>query len=214
MTMRTLLADDHALVRAGMVKLLESLPTIEVVAEAGDGEEALALAAKHHPDLVLLDIAMPKLNGLQVCEQLRKSSHPAKVVILSMHREQPYVRKALQCGASGYMLKDAAPAELGAAVEALLQGRIYLSPALSQDMVAGLVQGLRSPNDHTLTPRQTEVLTLAAKGMSTKEIAIALGLSVKTVDTHRTNLMKQLDIHDLAGLVRYAVRQGLISAND
>jgi DNA-binding NarL/FixJ family response regulator len=197
-----------------MVKLLESLPSIAIVAEAGDGEETMALAAQHQPDLVLLDIAMPKLSGLQVCAQLQKTLHPPKVIILSMHREQQYVRKALQCGAAGYMLKDAAPAELGVAVEALLQGRTYLSPALSEDMMAGYVQELRMPQSQPLTPRQTEVLTLAAKGLSTKEIAIALGLSVKTVDTHRTNLMNQLDIHDLAGLVRYAARQGLISVND
>ena len=214
MTLRILLADDHTLVRAGMVKLLESLPGFSIVAEAGDGEETLALAAQHQPDLVLLDIAMPKLNGLQVCAQLQKTPHPPKVIILSMHREQQYVRKALQCGAAGYLLKDAAPAELGAAVEALQQGRTYLSPALSQDMVAGFVQELRMPLGQTLTPRQTEVLILAAKGLSTKEIAIALGLSVKTVDTHRSNLMNQLGIHDLAGLVRYAARQGLISVND
>lgn len=214
MTLRILLADDHGLVRAGMVKLLEGLPGVEVIAQAGDGEEALAQAVQCQPDLILLDIAMPKLNGLQVCERLSHMQPATKVVMLSMHREQQYVRKALQSGASGYLLKDAAPAELGVALQAVQDGKIYLSPALSQDMVAGVVQGLRTPQAQPLTPRQTEVLTLAAMGKSTKEIALKLGLSIKTVDTHRTNLMNQLDIHDLAGLVRYAARQGLISVND
>lgn len=214
MTLRILLADDHGLVRAGMVKLLEGLPGVEVIAQAGDGEEALAQAVQCQPDLMLLDIAMPKLNGLQVCERLSHMQPATKVVMLSMHREQQYVRKALQSGASGYLLKDAAPAELGVALQAVQDGKIYLSPALTQDMVAGVVQGLRTPQAQPLTPRQTEVLTLAAMGKSTKEIALRLGLSIKTVDTHRTNLMNQLDIHDLAGLVRYAARQGLISVND
>jgi DNA-binding NarL/FixJ family response regulator len=214
MTLRILLADDHGLVRAGMVKLLEGLLGVEVIAQAGDGEEALAQAVQCQPDLMLLDIAMPKLNGLQVCERLSHMQPATKVVMLSMHREQQYVRKALQSGASGYLLKDAAPAELGVALQAVQDGKIYLSPALSQDMVAGVVQGLRTPQAQPLTPRQTEVLTLAAMGKSTKEIALKLGLSIKTVDTHRTNLMNQLDIHDLAGLVRYAARQGLISVND
>jgi DNA-binding NarL/FixJ family response regulator len=197
-----------------MVKLLEGLLGVEVIAQAGDGEEALAQAVQCQPDLMLLDIAMPKLNGLQVCERLSHMQPATKVVMLSMHREQQYVRKALQSGASGYLLKDAAPAELGVALQAVQDGKIYLSPALSQDMVAGVVQGLRTPQAQPLTPRQTEVLTLAAMGKSTKEIALKLGLSIKTVDTHRTNLMNQLDIHDLAGLVRYAARQGLISVND
>lgn len=214
MTLRTLLADDHALVRAGLAKLLESLPDLAIVAEAGDGDEALALAKVHTPDLVLLDIAMPNSSGLQACEHICKLTPAPRVIILSMHREQQYVRKALQQGASGYVLKDAAPAELAAAVETVMQGRTYLSPALSQALVACMVQDLRTPQRQTLTYRQTEVLTLVAKGFSTKEVAHTLGLSVKTVDTHRTNLMKQLDIHDVAGLVRYAAREGLISLNE
>jgi DNA-binding NarL/FixJ family response regulator len=217
MKARVFVADDHALLRAGLVKLLETMDGVEVVGQASDGEEVLTRAAQCMPDMVLLDIAMPKLSGLDVCARLTKGHAGVRVLMLSMHKEQQYVRKALQNGASGYLLKDAAPDELELAICAVMNGRTYLSPALAHGMVTDMVGTLKgnagTHNNASLTPRQLEVLKLAAEGLSTKEIAIKLDLSVKTVDTHRTNLMNQLGIHDLAGLVRYAIRNGIVSAS-
>jgi DNA-binding NarL/FixJ family response regulator len=214
--LRVLLADDHALVRAGLAQLLRNMPGVEVVGEASDGDEVVALGHALQPDLVLMDISMPKRNGLQACAALTEAQKTLRVVVLSMHTDLQYVRKALQSGATGYLLKDAAPAELHEAIETVMQGRTYLSTAVSQGMLRDAVQGLQTPVSDlsALTSRQREVLTLVAKGMSTKEIAIALDLSVKTVDSHRTNLMGLLHIHEVTGLVRYAIRHGLISAED
>lgn len=211
---RVLLADDHTLVRAGLRKILESMPDITVVGEAGSGLELLALAAQHQPDLVLMDIAMPGLNGLETTERLMSTMPGIRVLILSMHQNEEYVRKALCLGAVAYLLKDAALLELELAIKAVLRGETYLSPAVSGGVVSDYVQHLRrdEPVQALLTARQTEVLKLIADGLSTKEIARRLDLSVKTVDTHRSQLMKQLDIHEVAGLVRYAMRAGLVSA--
>lgn len=213
MNLRILLVDDHAMVRAGLAQLLSQLPEVEVIGEAGDGVEALELTRSLQPDLVLMDIAMPKLNGLDACAALRKAQPDLRVVMLSMHREPQYVRKALQSGAMGYLLKDAAPAELAQALLAVRMGQTYLSPAVSQALLSDAVHGLRTPATAPpeITARQREVLTLVAQGLSTKEVALRLNLSAKTVDTHRTNLMNLLGIHDLAGLVRYAIRNGLVS---
>lgn len=214
MNLRVLLADDHTLVRAGLRKLLESVPHLEVVGEASDGLELLALTATLRPNLVLMDISMPGLNGLETTARLRKEWPDTKVIILSMHQSEEYVRQALRQGASGYLLKDCAPTELEMAIRAVCRGETYLSPAVTKDVLSDYVQRLRDeaqPGDQ-LTPRQREVLQLVAEGLSTKEIARRLDLSVKTVDTHRSTLMKQLDIHEVTGLVRYALRTGLISA--
>ena len=211
--LRVLLADDHTLVRAGLRKLLEAVPDIEVVGEADDGLALLTLAEQLQPNLVLMDIAMPGLNGLEATARLIKAQPEIKVLILSMHQSEEYVRQALRHGASAYLLKDSAPVELELALKAVLRGETYLSPAVSRGVVSDYVQRLRedAPHGNQLTPRQREVLQLIAEGHSTKEIARRLDLSVKTVDTHRTQLMKQLDIHEVAGLVRYAMRTGLIS---
>ena len=211
--LRVLLADDHTLVRAGLRKLLEAMPDIEVVGEADDGLALLALAEQLQPNLVMMDIAMPGLNGLEATARLTKAQPEVKVLILSMHQSEEYVRQALRHGASAYLLKDSAPVELELALRAVLRGETYLSPAVSRGVVSDYVQRLRddAPQGNQLTPRQREVLQLIAEGHSTKEIARRLDLSVKTVDTHRTQLMKQLDIHEVAGLVRYAMRTGLIS---
>lgn len=211
---RVLLADDHTLVRAGLRKLLESMPAVEVVGEAGDGLELLALAAKLQPNLVLMDIAMPGLNGLEATARVVKAMPDIRVLILSMHQDEEYVRQALRHGAVAYLLKDAAPMELELAVNAVLRGETYLSPAVSKGVVTDYVQRLRGEEQpgELLTPRQREVLQLIAEGQSTKEIARRLDLSVKTVESHRTQLMKQLDIHEVAGLVRYAMRVGLVSS--
>lgn len=210
---RVLLADDHTLVRAGLRKLLESMSEIEVVGEAGDGLTLLELAEQLQPNLVLMDIAMPGLNGLEATARLVKSYPGIRVMILSMHQNEEYVRRALRHGAVGYMLKDAAPMELGLALAAVLRGETYLSPAVSKGVVNDYVQRLRDDDQpaEQLSPRQREVLQLIAEGLSTKDIARRLDLSVKTVETHRTGLMKQLDVHEVTGLVRYALKMGLVS---
>lgn len=212
-SVRVLLADDHTLVRAGLRKLLESIPDVEVVGEADDGLALLALAAQLRPNLVLTDIDMPGLNGLEATARLVKLQPETRVVILSMHQNEEYVRQALLHGATGYLLKDAAPVELELALKAALRGETYLSPAVTKGVLSDYVQRLRGDEKPgvLLTPRQREVLQLIAESYSTKEIARRLDLSVKTVDTHRSGLMKQLDIHEVAGLVRYAMRTGLIS---
>lgn len=212
---RVLLADDHTLVRAGLRKLLESMPGVTVVGEAADGLALLALAAELQPDLVLMDIAMPGLNGLEATARLVKAQGGIRVLVLSMHQNEEYVRQALRHGAVAYLLKDAAPVELELAIKAVQRGEIYLSPAVSRGVVSDYVQRLRGEAAPAvlLTPRQREVLQLIAEGHSSKVIARRLHLSVKTVDSHRSQLMKQLDIHEVTGLVRYALREGLISSD-
>lgn len=210
---RILLADDHTLVLAGLRKLVDSFAGVTVVGEARDGLALIELAQQLQPDLVLMDIAMPGLNGLQATARLVKSLPKIRVLILSMHQSEEYVRQALRSGASAYLLKDAAPVELELGIRAVLRGETYLSPAVSRGVLNDYVQRLRDDpaSGSGLTPRQTEVLQLIAEGLSTKDIARRLDLSVKTVETHRTQLMKQLDIHEIAGLVRYAMRVGLVS---
>ena len=213
MKLHLILADDHALVRAGLRMLVEAMPDVVVLGEAADGYEAIALVEKHHPQMVLMDIAMPGLNGLEATQRITKQWPDVKVVMLSMHQDDQYVRQALKMGASGYLLKDSATTELAVAVRAVLRGETYLSPGASKGVMADYVQRLRSDDSSEvhLTPRQREVLQLIAEGCSTKEVAQRLDLAVKTVETHRTLLMKQLDVHEVAGLVRYAVRAGIVS---
>ena len=213
--LRILLAEDHTLVRAGIRALLESLEGVEVVAEAADGREALRLAEAHHPDILLMDITMKELNGLQAVARLTKEHSATRVIILSMHADQVYVRQALQAGAAGYLLKGADVAELELALKAVTRGDTYLSPSVSKDIVGNLLNGktpAANPLDE-LTPRQREILQLVAEGRTTKEIAGRLDLSSKTVETHRAQLMERLDIHDVAGLVKFAIRVGLTQAD-
>ncbi len=220
-SLNVLLADDHTLVRAGIRVLLQGLPGVAVVAEAGDGHEALQLIQRHRPDIVLLDIAMSGLNGLEVAARVRKEFPGVQVIMLSMHATEEYVIRALQAGATGYLLKDAAASELELALKAVADGEMYLSPAVSKHLVSymrrvqesgGNSLGADARQADELTPRQRETLQLIAEGKTTKEIATLLHLSVKTVETHRTQLMDRLNIHDIAGLVRYAIRTGLISS--
>jgi DNA-binding NarL/FixJ family response regulator len=209
--LRVILADDHALVRAGIRLLVESLPDVEVVGEAGDGSEAMEVIKRTRPDIALLDLGMPRVNGLGATEHVIKEYPQVKVIILSMHRGQEFVTYALRAGAAGYIVKDAATAELGAAIHAVAKGETYLSPAISGTLVAGLLQRDEPGKSHPeLTPRQREVLKLVAEGKAMKEIAAALGLSVKTVEAHRAQLTDRLGIHDVPGLVRYAMRIGLV----
>jgi DNA-binding NarL/FixJ family response regulator len=212
-TIRVLLTDDHRLVRAGLRALLQSLEGVQVVAEAGNGYEALQLAEQHQPDIVIMDIGMEGLNGLEAASRMRKSAPAPRIIILSMHANEEYVRRSLQAGAAGYLLKGAEPAELELAIHAVMRGETYLTPAVSKQVVQDYLQGSGVKPDplQDLTPHQREVLQLIAEGNSTKEIAYKLNLSIKTVETHRGELMNRLDIHDVAGLVRYAIRTGLVT---
>jgi DNA-binding NarL/FixJ family response regulator len=208
---RVLLADDHALVRAGIRSLLGAMAEVEVVGEAASGEEALELAARQQPDVVLMDIAMRGITGLEAAAAMRERFPHVRVVILSMHSGEEYVLQALRAGAAGYLLKDAATGELELALRSVMRGESWLSPAVSRQVVEGYVQ--RTGGESTpevLTARQREVLRLVAGGKSTKEIAFLLNLSVKTVETHRAQIMDRLGIRDVAGLVRYALRTGLV----
>lgn len=213
-----ILADDHKLVRAGIKSLLETSNGITVVGEASNGREAISLAGKLIPDIVFLDLAMPELNGLETAEKLNHELPTVKSVILSMYTDTEYIIQALRSGASGYLLKDSAPGELKKAIEAVMKGDIYISPAISSDVVNNFVAGRRkiSQSDEIassremLTSRQREILQLIAEGNSTKMIAEKLFISVKTVETHRAQLMKKLGIYDIAGLVKYAIKIGLI----
>lgn len=212
-TLRIVLADDHVLVRAGIRALLEKIPDVEVVGEAADGIEALALLATHSPDVLLTDIAMPRLNGIRLTERATAEFPAVKVVILSMHANEEYVVQALRAGAAGYLLKDSAAHELTLALSAVRRGETYLSPPISRAVIDGYLARLSGSEEKSpdpLTPRQRQILKLVAEGNSTKDIALALTLSVKTVETHRAQLMQRLGIHDVPGLVKYAMRSGLI----
>lgn len=222
---KVLIADDHLLVRAGIKSLLEKIKEVEVVGEASNGREALKLMKEFPPDLLLLDISMPELNGLGVAQRVRQDSPETRIIILSMHNHEEYVLQALRSGASGYLLKDAAPNELEIAINAVMKNEIYLSPAISKHLVGDYlrrIENLRGEFDspiseklnpyQQLTSRQREILQLIAEGNSTKEIAEKLFISVKTVETHRMQIMERLNIRDIAGLVRYAIKMGIISA--
>jgi len=210
---RVLLADDHILVRAGVRELIEAIDGVRVVAEADNGREAVALASSERPDIVIMDISMKELNGIDAAQRILAENPAVRVVILSMHTHENFVRRALRVGARGYLAKDSAPIELRMAVEAVMRDEVYLSSRISKAVVAGLVDGRADGNSEvdSLTPRQREILQLIAEGKSTKAIAFALGVSVKTVEGHRAALMERLDIHDVAGLVVFAVRNNLIS---
>jgi DNA-binding NarL/FixJ family response regulator len=210
-SLRILLVDDHTLVRAGIRSLLTQLPGMTVVAEADDGREALKLAALQTPDIALLDIAMPGLNGIEATVRLSKECPSVKVIILSMHGNEEYVRQAFQAGAKGYLLKKSAVAELGTALQEVQAGRTFVSRALSLRLtLQELSEGppYPSPTDE-LTVRQREILTLIAQSRTTKEIALQLGVSAKTVEFHRAELMRRLAIFDVPGLVRYALKNRL-----
>jgi DNA-binding NarL/FixJ family response regulator len=217
---QVLLADDHVLMRAGISALLQRIPDLTVVAEADDGRAALQLIATHHPNIVLLDISMPELNGLEVAERVAREFPAVRVIILSMHATSDYVLKAMRVGASGYLLKGARLAELELAITSVARGETYLSPAAAKhviggyrDQASGAAPAVDAQAPERLTARQGEILQLIAEGKTTKEIAQVLMLSAKTVEMHRAQLMERLDIHDVAGLVRYALRTGIIAGD-
>jgi DNA-binding NarL/FixJ family response regulator len=212
---RVVLADDHTLFRAGIRSLLSELEGVEVVGEASSGQMALQLIEEQQPDVALLDIGMAGLSGLEVVARLAAAASPVRVIMLSMHASEAYVVQALRAGAAGYLLKDADTVELGLAIKAAMRGETYLSPAVSRQVVAGYVQRTGAGDDQLgrLSERQRETLRLIAEGRSTQEIAGRMQISVKTVEKHRAELMARLGIHDVAGLVRFAIRTGLISSD-
>jgi DNA-binding NarL/FixJ family response regulator len=212
--LRVLLADDHGIVRRGLRSLLETDPTITVVAEAADGLEALKLCEEHHPDLLILDVGMPKLNGIDVAARAQKLERPPRTVILSMHSDESYIIRALAAGARAYLLKDATDEDLLPAVRAVGSGKPFFSPAVTAVLVEDYLRQLQArgltDSYHLLTDREKQVLQLLAEGRSNKEVATLLELSLSTVETHRGNLMQKLNLHNTAEIVLYAVRKGII----
>jgi DNA-binding NarL/FixJ family response regulator len=213
---RVILVDDHALVRAGLRALLGNMAGVEVVAEALDGHTALEAIRTHAADLVLMDISMPNLNGLEATAQATREFPDTRIIVLSAHSSEEYVGQALRAGAAGYLLKDAPTVELELAIKSVAKGETYLSPAVSKHVISSYVRrvGGEAGSLELLTPRQRETLQLVAEGKSTKEIARILHVSAKTIETHRAQLMDRLDIHDVAGLVRYAIRIGLVKNDE
>ncbi len=218
---KIVLADDHTLIRAGIKQLIEKIRGVEVVAEASNGREAIEKVMEFSPDILLLDIAMSELNGLEVAERLTRDFPLISIIILSMHANEEYVLQALKSGASGYLVKDSAPNELEIAINAVIRGETYLSPSISKNLVNDYLRRISEvPGEQTeetnifvqLTSRQREILQLIAEGNATKEIASKLNVSIKTVETHRAKIMERLGIHNVPGLVRYAIRAGIISS--
>jgi DNA-binding NarL/FixJ family response regulator len=209
MRLRLLIADDHRIVREGVRALLSS-QDYEIVAETADGREAIRLARLHQPDIALLDVTMPSLNGMDATREVARVAPQCRVIVLSMHRDRAYVLEALRAGARGYVVKTQAASELITAITRVARGEPYLSPDLSRVVVEAYSDGRNG--ERPLTPREREVLQLIAEGKTTKEIAAALSISFKTAESHRQRLMAKLDIHETASLVRYAIRNGMIEA--
>jgi len=208
MAIRVLLADDHLIVRQGLKVLLERAG-FEVVAEASDGQQAVGLAEKLRPDVAVLDLMMPTLNGLDAGRQIRQRRRDTAIILLTMHTEEYQVAEALRAGFRAYLVKTQAADDLVRAIHDVLRGEIFLSEAVSRVVVSGYLSGVRAPTD-LLAPREREVLQLVAEGKTSKEIAELLGVSAKTVESYRAHIMEKLDIHQTAGLVRYAIRVGLV----
>jgi DNA-binding NarL/FixJ family response regulator len=205
-------ADDHGIVREGLVKLLETREDFTVIGEASNGEEAVQMVLDKQPDVVLMDIWMPRLSGIDATRRIGKRGSASKILVVSMHESRTYVEEVLRAGASGYIVKNAASTDLLHAIDSVRSGASYLSPAITQQVVDAIARpGDSSPTGVAmLTDREREVLQLIAEGLSSKEIANMLGVSLKTVDSHRSNLMEKLDIHKISGLVRFAIRAGLV----
>jgi len=212
---RIVLVDDHKLMRSGLRVLLEQQPDLTVVGESSDGREAVALVASQRPDVLVMDVGMPSLNGIEAAVQITQSNPEAAIVMLSMHSDESYVLRALKAGAKGYLLKDSAEADLIRAVRAVAEGKSFFSPAVSKVLLDDYMRklkrsGTEDPYD-LLTPREREVLQLVAEAKSNKEVAQLLNLSVYTVETHRSNIMEKLNLHGVPELILYAVRKGIIS---
>jgi two-component system response regulator NreC len=212
---RILLADDHTVVRKGLRLLLENHSGFEVVADAADGREAVALAETHKPDVVVIDVAMPSLNGIEAARQIAGKSPQTAVVFLSMHSDEGYVLKALKAGARAYLLKDSAESDLVNAVKAVSEGKAFFSPAISKMLVEDYMRRMQEQQVEDsydlLTTREREVLQLLAEGRNNKEVAQLLNLSLYTIETHRSNILQKLNLHSTAELILYAIRKGVIS---
>jgi DNA-binding NarL/FixJ family response regulator len=211
---RILLADDHTLVRQGLRKLLEERPEWEVIAESGDGREAVRLAEQQKPDVAILDVAMPQLNGIEATRQITKRVPATRVLVLSMHADEAYVTQILQAGATGYLLKDSADVDLVKAVGEAAQGRSFFSPAIARVMLDDYVRQLAdkgvTDRYESLSEREREIFQLIAEAKTNKEIAALLNVSPSTVETHRAHIMEKLDLHSAAEIILYAVRRGVI----
>ena len=214
MSRRLLLADDHALIRIGVRAMVEELPDFEIVGEAEDGQQVVEKARVLKPDIILLDVSMKDVSGLEALQPLAEVAPASKVLMLSMHSEASVVLDALRRGAQGYLLKDAAMVELPLALRAIGRGERYLSSAIAQPVIEQALANETVRADRSLTQRQIEILRLITRGTSTRAIADGLNLSVKTVEAHRAQIMRRLDIHDVPGLVLYALREGIISTED
>jgi two-component system, NarL family, response regulator NreC len=212
---RILLADDHTVMRAGLRALLERQPNLEVVGEAEDGRQSVQLASSHVPDVVVMDIAMPNLNGVEATRRMVSKQPTISVVILSMYSDESYVMRALEAGARAYLLKDSAVTDLIRAIEAVSQGKSFFSPKISRILAEEYIRALRqkgvADSYELLTPREREILQLLAEGKTNKEVATSLNISVYTAETHRGNILQKLNLHSTAELVLYAVRKGIIS---
>lgn len=212
MTIRILIADDHKLVRAGLAMLIADIPGHEVIAQADDGNSALEAATRLAPDLVLLDINMPGMSGLECLARLRTLLPDTHVLMLSMYANEEHVIRAMNLGARGYLLKDATPSELELAIRTVADGNLWLSAAVSAQVLNRYGQPPQTPiGEAALTPRQQQILQRLADGATVKEIAYELNLSIKTIETHRAQIMERLDLRDLPALVRYAIRNGIVA---
>jgi len=211
---RVLLADDHTILRAGLKMMLSVQPDIEIVGEASDGRQAIAEALRLQPDVILMDITMPELNGIEATRQVKKLLPETRVLVLTMHENEEYLFQVLRAGASGYILKEAADTELISAIRSVYVGRFYLSPPAQAMMVGDYMQRVRAGEEHDsysgLTEREREILKLVAEGYTNNQIGERLVISPKTVDTHRTHVMDKLNLHSRAELVKYAMRRGLL----
>lgn len=206
---RIFLADDHAMVRDGLAALIACVPDIEVVGHCGDGLKVVGMVTKIHPDVVVLDIAMPGLNGLDICRELHRKTPGVAVLILTMYDDAQFVVRAMKHGASGYLLKESAGDRLIEAIRSVSKGDVYIGPGISQDVSLGAAQPEADPYE-ALTTREREVLQMIAEGKTNRKIAARMGLAVKTVDSHRTRLMSKLNIHDQTRLVKYALKRGIV----
>ncbi len=211
---RILLADDHTIIRSGLRLLLEQQPDFKVVAEAGDGREAVELVSRHHPEVIVLDIGMPQLNGIEATQQIVSREPRTQVVILSMHSDEGYVLRALKAGARAYILKNSADADLIRAVRSVSEGKSFFSPVISKMLLEDYIRQIRDKEVEDsydlLTPREREILQLLAEGKTNKEVAKILNLSLYTVETHRGNILEKLNLHGVPELILYAVRKGII----
>jgi DNA-binding NarL/FixJ family response regulator len=212
---RIVIAEDHTILREGLRSLLSSSANFEIIGEAGDGREAIRQVKKYKPDLILTDLSMPRMNGMEAIKEIRRESPATKVLVLTVHRAEEYILATFRAGADGYLLKDSTHSELLMAVKKVLSGTHYISPEISEKVIEGYIEGKKNLKSRTLwetlTQREREILKLIAEGYRNKEIAEELYISVKTVEKHRANLMEKLDLHSIQALTAFAIERGLVS---